>query len=136
MIDERSSDVGASGVASGRTLDSLSDAEKRKVCDWMAASLGGYGTRTSCGSGGSIGAPDDAADCVRGMPECALKVAELEACIEAWTSSDLCSFDFLNHPACKALDRCEDEPTEPAAPAPAPVDEDAGAFSPAPDEIP
>ncbi len=32
---------GASGVASGKRLDSLTDAEKAALCDWANAKLGG-----------------------------------------------------------------------------------------------
>lgn len=125
-----STSTGPSGVASERTLDSLTDAEKRKLCDWVAASLGGYGAKKTCGGDVAVSAPEDAAECMRTLPPCDVKVAEVEACLKAWSSSDGCSLDFTRDPACKAMERCEDEDPPPVP------DEDGGAFSPAPDEIP
>jgi hypothetical protein len=90
---------GASGVPSGKRLDSLTDAEKATFCDWANAKLGGYGMSVDCGGGLSIPADDSQADCVAQTPtSCAATIAQAEACLNAQSCSNLapsqCGFLF------------------------------------------
>ena len=81
---------GASGVPSGKRLDSLTDAEKGLLCDWTNAKLGGYGMSKDCGGGFSLDADPSQADCVAGAPtSCAATVAQAEACANAQSCANL-----------------------------------------------
>jgi hypothetical protein len=90
---------GASGVPSGKRLDSLTDAEKASFCDWANAKLGGYGKSVDCGGGLTLDADASQADCVAQAPtSCAATVAQGEACLNAQSCSNLlpsqCAFLF------------------------------------------
>ena len=91
--------TGASGVASGKRLDSLTDAEKGTLCDWQNAKLGGYGMSMDCGGGLSLDAEASQADCVAAWPtSCATTVGQAEACSNAISCSNIapsqCAFLF------------------------------------------
>src|SRR4029079_1426833 len=71
--------TGASGVPSGKRLDSLTDAEKGLLCDWTNAKLGGYGMSVDCGGGLSLDAEASQADCIADAPtSCAATVGQAE----------------------------------------------------------
>jgi hypothetical protein len=81
---------GASGVASGKRLDTLTDAEKAQLCDWTNAKLGGYGGSIDCGGGLTLDAKPSQAACVAGLPTtCAATVAQAEACANAQSCANL-----------------------------------------------
>lgn len=81
---------GASGVASGKRLDALTDAEKAMLCDWQANKLGGYGMSVDCGGGLTIDAEPSQAECVSSAPtSCAATVGQAEACSNAMSCSNL-----------------------------------------------
>jgi hypothetical protein len=81
---------GASGVPSGKRLDSLTDAEKAAICDWTNNKLGGYGMSKDCGNGLTIDADASQAECVASAPtSCAATVGQAEACANAMTCSNL-----------------------------------------------
>lgn len=82
--------MGASGVASSKRLDSLTDAEKALLCDWTNAKLGGYGMSMDCGGGLSLDADASQAECVADwFTTCAATVAQGEACANASSCADL-----------------------------------------------
>ena len=81
---------GASGVASSKRLDSLTEAEKATLCDWTNAKLGGYGMSVDCGGGLALEADASQADCVaEWYTSCAATVAQGEACANAASCSNL-----------------------------------------------
>jgi len=81
---------GASGVASNKRLDSLTDAEKAAFCDWSNAKLGGYGTTMDCGGGITIDAAASQAECIADAPtNCSATVGQAEACLNATSCSNL-----------------------------------------------
>jgi hypothetical protein len=80
---------GASGVASSKRIDSLTDAEKALLCDWTNAKLGGYGGSVDCGGGFSLNADASQAECVADwFTTCAATVAQGEACANASSCAD------------------------------------------------
>ena len=82
--------TGASGVASGKRLDSLTDAEKGTLCDWQNAKLGGYGMSMDCGGGVSLEADASQADCVADwFTTCTATVGQAEACANAASCSNI-----------------------------------------------
>lgn len=82
--------TGASGVASSKRLDSLTDAEKASLCDWTNAKLGGYGMSVDCGGGLTLDADASQAECVASAPtNCSATVGQLEACANAMSCSNL-----------------------------------------------
>ena len=84
-----SSGGGGSGVTGSKRIDSLTDAEKAKECDWTAGKLGGYGHSTDCGGGITLDAPSSQAYCVSTAPtNCAATVSQYEACISAQSCSN------------------------------------------------
>ena len=94
--------TGASGVASGKRLDSLTDAEKGQLCDWTNAKLGGYGASMDCGNGFSIAADDSQADCIANwFTTCSATVAQGEACANAQSCTDFAPS------ACAPLATCQ-----------------------------
>jgi len=81
---------GASGVASNKRLDSLTDAEKAAFCDYANGKLGGYGMSVDCGGGLTLDADASQADCVSSAPtNCSATVGQAEACINAMSCSNL-----------------------------------------------
>ena len=82
--------TGASGVASGKRLDSLTDAEKGTLCDWEAAKFGGYGMVMDCGGGVTLTADASQAECVADwFTTCTATVGQAEACANAASCSNI-----------------------------------------------
>jgi hypothetical protein len=78
-----------SGVTGTKRIDSLTTAEKQKICDFAAAQFGGYGKTIDCGGGTTLSADPDQASCVAGAPtSCAVTVSEYETCLHSVSCSD------------------------------------------------
>ena len=86
-----------SGIASAKAIGTLTDAEKKRFCDWTAGLYGGYGQVRSCdpatsGTTATITAPASQAECLAMntiiKPTCAATVAEAEGCIAALSTCD------------------------------------------------
>lgn len=90
--DSGDSPKGASGIASSKTLSEVTDADKKKFCDWTATLYGGYGKAITCPENESITGPEDLATCLAQGPQikadCTVTVAQSEACIRAFSTCD------------------------------------------------
>ena len=82
--------VGASGVQGSKQFGALSDDEKKMVCDFAAAKLGGYGHSVDCGDGSTLDAPyANQAECLADAPaNCTLTVSQYEQCINDQSCTD------------------------------------------------
>jgi len=96
---------GTSGVAGSKTIANLTDADRKKICDWTAALYGGYGRTITCSPTLEITGPADLAECLAEAATvpatCAATVAQAEGCTRTIAScSDAVSAD------CTALFAC------------------------------
>ena len=84
---------------------SLDANQLASLCDWVNASVGGYGSIDNCDGGGSRHANSTQQDCVeKGFDGCpSLKVGALEDCVNA-ISGDLCQTDTA--PVCVSINQC------------------------------
>ncbi len=100
--------TGESGVASSKTLASLTPAEKGKICDWNAQISGGYGKTMLCGDGTDVSNDVDQASCVADVPSCAATVAQFEACSKVVVTVPLCDqiAKLLGAAECAAIVAC------------------------------
>jgi hypothetical protein len=105
ILDERSH----APVDSTKKLDSLSDDEWAKICDWEAERMGGYGHTVMCEGNFTPMAPTDQATCVRIVRikyPCDLLVSDFERCIDERVD-DPCA---LVYPTCESIGICHDPP--------------------------
>jgi len=100
-----SGNTGPAGVPGTATVISLDPNQLASLCDWVATSVGGYGSIDNCDGGGSRHANDTQQSCVSkvfgGCPS--LTVGTLEDCINA-IGGDLCRTDTA--PACVGVNQC------------------------------
>jgi hypothetical protein len=105
VADERSH----APVDSTKKLDSLTDDEWGKICDWEAERLGGYGHQPTCEGNFAPMAPPDQATCV-GLVHikypCDLTVSDFEHCIDERADAP-CALSF---PSCEPIGICHDPP--------------------------
>jgi hypothetical protein len=76
-------------------LDSLTNAQRAMLCDWMIVALGGYGAMIDCGISTRQNYADQAS-CVASafMYRCPVTVGQYETCIIAQEPDHACSFPF------------------------------------------
>ena len=100
-----SGSTGPAGVPRTATVISLDPSQLASLCDWVNASVGGYGSIDNCDGGGSRHANDTQQSCVSkvfgGCPS--LTVGALDDCINA-IGGDLCQTDTA--PACVSVNQC------------------------------
>jgi hypothetical protein len=100
-----SGSTGPTGVPRTATVVSLAPTQLAALCDWVNASVGGYGSIDNCDGGGSRHANSTQQDCVSkvfgGCPS--LTVGVLEDCVNA-IGGDLCRTDTA--PACVGVNQC------------------------------
>jgi len=89
------------------TVPSLNAQQMAALCDWVNASLGGYGSIDNCDGGGSRHADSTQQSCISGLSDfyaCpSVTVGEVEDCINA-ARGDLCLVDTL--PVCAPIAGC------------------------------
>ncbi len=94
---EASSDAGLPAIDPNTNALDLTDAERKELCDWENAELGGYGASTDCGGTGVIITNEaNQAQCVAAQftSTCMMTVAQFEACILAKAPSQGCNSNF------------------------------------------
>jgi hypothetical protein len=95
------------GIARTATVRSLDQQQLAALCDWINASVGGYGSIDNCAGGGSHHADSDQQSCIGGFSGAqvcsTLTVGALEDCIDA-LGGHLCRVDTA--PACASLTKC------------------------------
>jgi hypothetical protein len=96
-----------SGVDGTKQVSALDATDKKGVCDWFAAQVGGYGSTTTC-SMAQLMAPVDQADCLSSFPVCAVTVATFESCVSKIltaqkTCTDPAITDARNSTDCQAV---------------------------------
>lgn len=98
---------GPAGVPRTATVPSLNAQQMAALCDWVNASLGGYGSIDNCDGGGSRHADSTQQSCVSGLSDfqaCpSVTVGEVDDCINA-AHGDLCLVDTL--PVCAPIAGC------------------------------
>jgi hypothetical protein len=98
---------GPAGLSREASVPSLDAQQIAALCDWINASVGGYGSIDNCDSGGSRHADSNQQACIGGFggaQACpSLTVGAIEDCINA-IGGDLCKTDTL--PVCTALNVC------------------------------
>ena len=100
--------AGPDGVPRAATVLSLDAKQSAALCDWINASVGGYGSIDNCAGGGARHADSTQQSCVSGfsgVQACpSLTVGAVEDCINA-IGGDLCLTETA--PACLVLVLCE-----------------------------
>lgn len=73
-----------SGVTGTKTIGSLTDADKKQICDWTASLYGGYGQTITCSAISSITGPESQAACLAVAATiestCSATVTQAESC--------------------------------------------------------
>lgn len=89
--DDEESGLGSSGVEGSKRLDALSNDERAKICDFMAAKVGGYDGAIECDADISLESPyPTQAECVADAPAtCAATVSQLEQCTKDQSCTNL-----------------------------------------------
>jgi hypothetical protein len=83
-------------------VGSLDTQQQAMLCDWINASVGGYGSIDNCVDGTSKHADSTPQSCLGGL--CPFwSVGAVADCVNA-LGGDLCKFDML--PVCAVLDTC------------------------------
>ena len=97
--------TGPAGVPRTATVVSLDPNQLASLCDWVNASVGGYGSIDNCDGGGSRHANSTQQSCVsKVFGGClSLTVGALEDCVNA-IGGDLCRTDTAS--ACVGLNQC------------------------------
>lgn len=114
--DPTASDGGTASASGTAALDpsaliaSLMPAQKAELCDWQAARLGGYGTTTTCPSGGTgIALPAGQADCVANFASstntCQATVQNEYDCVN-FLVQDPCLTTLDEAPECQPIVSC------------------------------
>jgi hypothetical protein len=99
----------SSGIAPTKTLSSLSQEERSRLCDWEAPWAGGYGKVHPCSTDSAVGWNESRSECETSLQEqygsCSATVAEFERCRrDIW--SDPCRGGVLDRPTCAAMNPC------------------------------
>jgi hypothetical protein len=86
-------------------VGSLDATQIAAFCDWISASVGGYGSIDNCDGGGSAHAYSTQASCVSSWPKVCPSVTAgaLEDCVNS-LGGDLCRVDTA--PECAGLMQC------------------------------
>ena len=74
----------------------LTDAQRRQLCDWKNAQLGGYGLTTDCGGGNKAQMDENQEKCLTSglVTRCPVTVRQFETCVLAQAPSHGCVFPF------------------------------------------
>lgn len=86
-------DASSLGLDPDTNLLDLTNEQKAKLCDWVNAQLGGYGTVTECPGGNTVKNLDDRAQCIAvGLHYACttITVREVETCVSAQAPSHGC----------------------------------------------
>lgn len=88
----------SSGVDASKRAADLNDADRAKLCDYVASQYGGYGEKkvSHCDGGTvTLHGPESQSACVADAskvgPGCTATVGEFEACVAAIASADPCT---------------------------------------------
>jgi hypothetical protein len=96
--------VSDEGLDRGQLLVSVSDAQRRQICDFDACSVGGYGARQSCSGGEPVTIARNQGACLASWPAnpaCTATVEDFFGCMEAVAASP-CVSTLFSDPACSA----------------------------------
>ncbi|HSY20623.1 MAG TPA: hypothetical protein VK841_00820 [Polyangiaceae bacterium] len=116
--DPTDGDDGGSASSSGTAaldpsafIATLTPAQKAELCDWQAGQLGGYGTTTSCPSGGSgVALPASQAACVANFASstdtCQATVQDDYNCVNFLVDSP-CLTTLDEAPECEPIVSCD-----------------------------
>ena len=94
---EASSDASLPPIDPNLNAQDLTDAQRKELCDWENAELGGYGASTDCGGTGVILMNDaNQAACLAAQftSKCMMTVAQFEACTLAKAPSKGCNSNY------------------------------------------
>jgi hypothetical protein len=99
----------SSGIAPTKTLSSLAQNERSRLCDWEAPWAGGYGKVHPCSADTAVGWSESRSECETSLHEqygsCSATVADFERCRrEIW--SDPCGGGVLDRPTCASISPC------------------------------
>lgn len=97
-----------SGVTDSKTLATLTPSDEAKLCDWTAATGGGYGKSMTCSDGVTESSHLNQAECVASLIPCDLTVAEYESCVKVVLVLPLCEREdkFNSAPECAPFFEC------------------------------
>jgi len=87
------------------TIVSLSQSQRRELCDYAACMFGGYGARLSCSTGAAVTISGNQSACLATTPTdpaCTATVQEFVGCMDAIRAKP-CTSTFLGDPACAAV---------------------------------
>jgi hypothetical protein len=112
-----------SGVAESTALGTLTDDNRRQLCDWIASQSGGYGNTTAATCDGGIlvrsAFVQDEASCVARLAtmsmDCAANVSQAEDCILAEIAAGPCGLSEGQPTACAPLATAECATRSPTA---------------------
>ncbi len=95
------SNDGFPAVALDADIRTMTESDKGLLCDWINATLGGYGVATPCGNG-SVSNDRDQAQCLatRFRYQCKVTPAQVRACTLDEAPDHACTIDF---PSCSPL---------------------------------
>jgi hypothetical protein len=88
-----------------KRVATLTEAERRELCDWNTCQLGGYGAHLSCQSGPPVRVAPSQGSClatVTNNQACQATVADLVRCIQA-VRANPCQTTLLAGTACDAV---------------------------------
>ena len=86
-------DAGLPTIDPNLAVETLTDAQKGELCDWMMQELGGYGSSYDCGGGVSNSTPADQAACIKALVyRCSVTVGQVETCYLAAAPTRGCVF--------------------------------------------
>ena len=88
----------------GQTIVSLSQGQRRELCDYSACQVGGYGARLSCSDGPSVTVSASQGACLSTTPtnpDCPATVQEFVSCMDAIRANP-CVSTLFGDPACSA----------------------------------
>ena len=101
----------SSGIDKSKALRSLTDAERKTVCDWAAGLFGGYDKSRQCTAQTSWPGPNSPESCPRRVlpsatSSCSATVGTFEQCWAAFFKPDACKEPATLPSACQTLFSC------------------------------
>lgn len=99
-------DAGDPDAGTERYMPDLFLDERKKLCDWVAGTLGGYGKVTQCDGSAVVNFKNQDACLAQYISGCNnLQVADYETCIKV-IAQDVCSDALYTAPECHDVARC------------------------------
>lgn len=101
----------SSGITADKTLSSLTEEDRSRLCDWEAAWAGGYGKVHECSAHNAVAARESRSACETSLRDdyasCSATVADYERCERSfWSAPCAVTKPIWERPECATIGPC------------------------------